>query len=96
MIDGTYNVIVRTPLGARKGVVDLSDKDGVLTATVTVKGRTQNATGTADSDAFAFSGKAKTPVGMLDYRINGHVDGDDITAVCLTAKGEFSISGKRA
>lgn len=96
VIDGTYNLIVRTPLGARKGVANLSDKDGVLTATVTVKGRSQHATGTADGDAFAFVGKAKSPVGMLDYRINGHVDGDDITAVCSTSKGEFPINGKRA
>ncbi|MCH9274866.1 hypothetical protein JS533_000990 [Bifidobacterium amazonense] len=95
MIDGTYNVTVRTPLGARKGVVELKDDGGTLVAKVNVKGRSQTAVGTVDGTMFAFSGTMKTPVGLLDYHIGGWVDGDDITAVCATSKGKFSVNGKR-
>lgn len=95
MIDGTYNVTVCTPLGARKGVVELTDDDGTLTAKVDVKGRSQTAVGTVDGAIFTFSGTMKTPVGLLDYRIGGQVNGDDITAVCATPKGRFSVNGKR-
>lgn len=96
MVDGTYAITIKTPMGLKKGELTLSGKDGVLTGKISALGKDNEITpGTYDNDQFAFSGELKTAVGKLAYELNGTVDGDTLSAVAKTKKGELILKGTR-
>ena len=58
MVDGSYQVKLRTPLGVKKGELFLQSQDGVLTGKMTVMGKENEINpGTADGESFHFEGK---------------------------------------
>lgn len=97
MVDGTYEVKVDTPLGAKTGMVTLVSRGTVLDGNVEARGLGKlSATGTVNGDAFEVEGSARVfPLGKVSYRINGRVEGDVLTATCSTNKGSLDIRGTR-
>lgn len=97
MVDGTYNVTLKIPFGALKGVVTLTTaEDGVCSASLTLQGQTQQAEGTASGDSFSFAGEADTPLGAMSYQITGTADGQTIDATAKTKVGNLKVTGSRA
>lgn len=96
MVEGLYDVVMRTPLGAKKAKVELSLDGATLKAHVMLKGKEETSIGSCEGNTFFFDGSAKTPVGLMPYEVQGSVDGEAITATCKTKKGSFEITGKRA
>lgn len=98
MIEGTYNIIVDTPLGTKNGTVVLQRADADLTAEVQVMGLgRQTGSGTAEGDRFTISGTMRAfLLGKIAYTIKGVVDGDILDATCFTDKGDLKIRGTRA
>lgn len=96
MVDGTYQVMLKTPMGVKKGELTLQDENGILTGFMTVMGKENPITpGTTDGIAFHFTGEMKTAVGKLAYDCSGSVNGEELTGTVKTKKGNLALSGKR-
>ncbi len=95
MVDGTYAVVVRTPLGACKAEVTLTSSGTACTAELAAKGKTGSAEGTLEGDAFRFEGEAVTTLGKISYVAEGTADGSALTGTVRTKKGTLHVTGKR-
>ena len=95
MVDGTYAVVVRTPLGARKAEVTFKGTGTTCTAELTAKGKTRNAEGTLEGDTFRFEGEAVTTLGKISYVAEGTADGSILTGTVRTKKDTLHVTGKR-
>lgn len=96
MIDGSYQVMLKTPMGVKKGELILQSAEGVLSGKMIVMGKENPiGPGTTDGSAFRFSGEIKTAVGKLAYECTGNVSGDALSGVAKTKKGDLALSGKR-
>ena len=96
MIEGKYDIIMKTPMGAKKGAVILHVNGDSLSGYLDVLGnRNKFENGTVNGDSCMFSGELKTAVGKVAYVVEGCVDGDTLTAVSKTKKGDMQITGTR-
>lgn len=96
MVGGTYSIMLKTPLGAKKGTLKLSEKDSALTGSMSVLGfKIRLKAGKCEGDRFKFSSRLKTPVRELSYDCEGEVNGDELTGMIMTGKGNMAISGTR-
>lgn len=96
MIDGNYSITLKTPMGLKKGELALIGKDGVLTGKMSALGKENEINpGTYDGDNFSFSGELKTAVGRLAYDLSGTADGNTISGVAKTKKGDLILKGTR-
>lgn len=97
MIDGRYSVVMKTPMGAKKGELNLQTAGEALSGSMVALGReTALQQGRTEGNAFCFEGTLKTAVGKLDYVCDGTVEGDNLTATVKTRKGNFTLTGTRA
>ncbi|AQP41316.1 Uncharacterised protein [Streptococcus gallolyticus] len=96
MIDGNYNVILKTPMGAKKGELHLEATNDVLTGNITVGGKgTALENGTVSGDNFSFSGSLKSALGNITYDCSGTVEENALVATVKTKKGNFQLKGNR-
>jgi hypothetical protein len=94
--DGTWKLVMKTPLGERQSTLTLST-DGGLTGKLS--NEEGNATdifdGKASSNAVSFKAAIKSPM-PLTLEFKGSVDGDRIAGtVSASGVGEFPFSGTR-
>ena len=96
MLDGTYSIQMRTPMGPKDGKLLLRTQGNLLSGVLEVLGNANPFTnGQADGNRCRFSSQFKTALGSVDYEAEGQVDGDTLTAVSRTAKGDLKITGTR-
>lgn len=96
MIDGTYQVMMKTPMGVKKGELTLKSENNALTGSIYVMDReTPLLSGTTDGANFSFSGDLETAAGKLAYNCAGRVDGDVLSGMAKTRKGDFPLTGTR-
>lgn len=96
MIDGIYNVMLKTPMGVKKGELIFQEDGSSLTGKLVVMGNDNHfETCSADGNNFTFTGEIKTAVGKVAYECTGKVEGDNIEGTAKTKKGNLSLSGKR-
>lgn len=98
MISGTYTAQVDTPIGTKKGTLQLSEgTDGALQGTLTVLGgTTEIEEGKLEGSKLSFSGTLSIPfIGALPYRFEGEYADPDITGVAHSKMGSIAISGSR-
>lgn len=96
MIGGTYSIILKTPLGAKKGTLKLNEKGGTLTGSMSILGfRIRLRAGRCEGNSFKFSSRLRTPVRELAYNCEGTVTGDELTGVMTTSRSSMAISGTR-
>lgn len=98
MIDGTYNVKLKTPLGAMKAVVELKNNgDNTCSGKIVcMKSVAPFETGEVDGDNFKFSAIMPTPLGKIGFDMAGHIDGDTFYAETDSKLGHIIVSGDRA
>lgn len=96
MINGRYSIILKTPMGAKKGRLLIEEAAGTVTGRMTLLGRETTLTrGRCEGDSFTFAGALETAIGRLEYVYSGYVDGDKLSGTVRTSKGDFSIKGER-
>lgn len=96
MVDGTYSVVLKTPMGAKKGDLVLKTEGNMLTGSMIVMGKENPiVAGTVNGDSFTFTGELKTAVGKVPFECSGSVTGDEITGTAKTKKGNLAMTGKR-
>ncbi|MGN1024520.1 MAG: hypothetical protein ACI4OJ_13525 [Lachnospiraceae bacterium] len=96
MVAGTYDVALKTPMGVKKGTLVLEEADGKLSGQIRVMNRENDiAEGSVKGDAFSFSGKLKTAVGVTAYTCTGTVQADTMQGNVNTARGVMQLTGTR-
>lgn len=98
MIDGTYNVAAKTPLGKKAGTLVLVTSGEACDADLTIAGKTKHLTGTLDGETVTFTGSVHLPfpIGNVNYTLSGTVTGDVLSGTCRTKKFSFDVEGTRA
>ncbi len=96
MIDGTYSISAKTPLGVISGNItyetngnELSGSANALDTTVTV----QN--GICEGDFFEHTLKINTDKGVINVKVKGKVDADNISGTFKMMFVTSRFSGKR-
>lgn len=96
-IDGTWNVVIDSPMGKQHGVLELSTEADKVTGTGQAMGTTMEvADGTANGDEVTFALDFTRPVPMrLDFRLA--VSGDSIAGEAKAGPmGRWKVAGERA
>ena len=95
-VDGKWEIVINSPLGAQKAALDITTNGGSLTGTQTAQqgsGPLEN--GKVDGNSLSWSAKITTPLPLtLDF--TGTVDGDKLSgSVKAGSFGSFPFSGNR-
>ena len=96
-VDGKWEIVINSPLGAQKAVLDFATNGNSLTGTQTAQqgsGPLEN--GKVDGNNLSWSAKITTPLPLtLDFA--GTVDGDKLSgSVKAGSFGSFPFSGNRS
>lgn len=95
-IDGTYAVVINSPMGEQDGTLTLKTDGGVLSGTAdTMLGKDNFNGGTVEGDNFQCNFSAKGPMGKMNLTLTGTVCGDAISGEVKTIIGKFAFQGNR-
>jgi len=95
--DGTWKLVMKTPLGERKATLALKDTGGALSGKMTSEegNSTDIFEGKASGNDFGFKAAIKSPM-PLTLEFSGSVDGDKISGtVGASGVGNWPFSGTR-
>jgi hypothetical protein len=95
-VDGKWEIVINSPLGAQKAALDITTNGGSLTGTQTAQqgsGPLEN--GKVDGNSVSWSAKITNPLPLtLDF--SGTVDGDKLSgSVKAGSFGSFPFTGSR-
>jgi hypothetical protein len=96
-VDGTWNVVVKSPMGDQPSTLTLKADGGTLTGTASAQGNTNPiAGGKVDGDTVSWSNSITTPFPMT-LEFSGKVEGDTLNgSVKAGSFGSFPFKGSRA
>ncbi len=96
-VDGTWNVVVKSPMGDQPSTLTLKADGGTLTGTASAQGNTNPiANGKVDGDTVSWSNSITTPFPMT-LEFTGKVEGDTLNGTVKAGSfGSFPFAGKRA
>ena len=95
-VDGTWEIVINSPLGAQKATLDLKTEGNSLTGNQSAaQGSGPLENGKVDGDALSWSAKISSPMPMtLDF--TGTVEGDKLSgSVKAGSFGSFPFTGNR-
>lgn len=93
---GTFDVILNTPAGPKKGVLTMAERDGTLSGSIRAMGAASFfSNGRAKGNSFEFSGILNAGFFRIRYTARGTVEGDTLKAAAATDLGTFGMSGTR-
>jgi hypothetical protein len=95
-VDGKWEIVINSPLGAQKAQIDLKAEGGSLTGSQqAAQGSGPLENGKIDGNNLSWSAKISSPMPMtLDF--TGTVDGDKLSgSVKAGSFGSFPFSGTR-
>ena len=96
-IDGKWDIVINSPMGAQKAMLEFASDGASLTGTQTAaQGSGPLENGKVDGDKVSWSAKITSPMPLtLDF--TGAVDGDKLAgSVKAGAFGSFPFTGSRA
>jgi hypothetical protein len=99
MIDGIYNVTVKTPIGVNRGSLKLestADGESVKASLSLIGMGNLYSNGKLNGDTFTMQGNMRMfTFGHFAYNVKGEVEGRKLRAIAETTRGTFSIQGTR-
>jgi len=97
-VDGTYNISLNTPMGARPATLSLATSGTALSGTFSSdRGEQQLQNGAVNGNEITFSMMFASPMGEMKLDFSGTVDGDAIGGgVQFGSFGSGSFEGTRA
>ena len=94
MIDGQYDIVMKTPVGPKNGVLSIATENGWASGTLNILGSINVFTqGKIKDNWCSFSGEIKTAMDKVAYEAEGVFENGQLTAVAKTNKGDLSIAG---
>lgn len=96
MVDGIYDLILKTPLGVKKGVLTFVTEGETLKGLIQVKEKSNTLqNGKIDGNHFYFESQLDTPVGKLDFVAEGEVENNTLKGKCVAKKGTLTMTGTK-
>lgn len=98
MKDGAYRfgLEMTTPLGLRRGSLELTVHDQAVDGELTMFTRTEPISrGRCEGNRISFAGEMKTLTERIPYRAEGTVIGSWIDILFTTGKGSYSTVGRQ-
>ncbi len=96
MIDGTYAISAKTPMGHIEAEVTYKTKGSVLTGNASAFDTTVDIeNGKCNGDAYEHTMRIKTESGAVNLKVKGKVTGDDISGTLKMSLVTARFSGKR-
>lgn len=97
MLDGTYEIATKTPLGTYNGTIVLVTEGQTCNADLSIAGKTAKLVGVLNGEEVTFEGTADLPfpLGKTDYTLVGTVVGDDLSGTFNSKRLKFDVTGKR-
>jgi hypothetical protein len=96
-IDGNWNLTMQSPMGAREVKADFASSGGAISGTFTGDQGAAPLTGTLDGNAVTFAATVSGPMGQLELKFGGTLDGDAIAGtVQFGAFGSGTFTGSKA
>ncbi len=96
-IDGNWNLTMQSPMGARQAKADFASTGGALSGTFTGDQGAAPLAGTLDGNAVAFAATIASPMGQLELKFEGALDGDSLAGtVQFGAFGSGTFTGTKA
>lgn len=90
----TYNIVMQTPLGEKKGILHLKINNEKVSGLLDILGKENLFTGEIDSDRRAIlNGSIETIVSTFKYTAKGYIHEDTINLTLYGRQGAFNISG---
>jgi hypothetical protein len=96
-VDGSWKIVVNSPMGKQESTLNLASSGGTLTGTASAQGNTTDVKdGKVDGDNVSWSSAITTPFPMT-LEFTGTVSGDTIKGkVKAGSFGSFDFDGARA
>jgi hypothetical protein len=95
-IDGTWNITMQSPMGAREVKAELTSNGGSIGGNFSGAQGAAPVSGTIDGNAAKFAATVTTPMGQMELKFDGTVDGDAISGnVAFGAFGSGTFTGAR-
>ncbi|MEH2959979.1 aminomethyl transferase family protein [Candidatus Merdisoma sp. JLR.KK006] len=95
-LDGKYDITVVVAGKENKGSFDYVTDGTVLKGTATAMGAIAEVVdGTVDGSHFYHSMRMKTPMGKMDIKVDGHLDGDTVSGTMKAMMITMHFTGKR-
>jgi hypothetical protein len=97
-IDGTWNISIQTPMGARDATLTLTSSGSAVSGTFTnQRGSSAVTDGTSDGSAFSFGAEFEGAMGKMQLTFKGTVSDDTMSGeVQFGPMGAGPFSGRRA
>lgn len=96
MVSGVYQVAMVTTMGKKRGILTLHADDGALGGTLFIMGvENRIETGQVLAEHCTFNGLMQTQMGEVRYTIDCDIDGDQLSGVAKTSKGDMRFTGLR-
>ncbi len=95
-IDGNWNLTMQSPMGPRPVTAEFTSSGGSIGGNFT-GAQGGPVTGTIDGNAVAFSATVAGPMGQMELKFAGTLDGDAMSGtVAFGAFGNGTFAGARA
>jgi len=95
-IDGNWNLTMQSPMGAREVKAELAASGGALSGSFIGEQGAAPVSGTVDGNAVAFAATVPSPMGQMELKFSGTVDGDSMTGtVQFGAFGSGAFTGAK-
>ncbi len=95
--EGTWNVVLDTPMGKRDGVLELRVRDGKLEGTWSTMMGEGDLSGTVEADRLEWTVTLEGPMGQMQLAFTAAVDGDALSGeVQFGMMGSGALTGTRA
>ena len=96
-IDGKWNVVMQSPMGARDATAEFTAASNVLSGTFGGAAGAVPLSGSVDGDKVNWSATVNGPMGEMELKFDGTVDGDALSGnVAFGAFGSGAFTGTRA
>ena len=96
-IEGVYNIKLQTPLGFMKAVVEMHEEGGTCSGQITcLDSKAPFENGEVNGSHFKFHAVMPTPIGKINFDMEGSVDGDSFQAITDSTLGHITVTGERA
>lgn len=96
-IDGAWDMVMQSPLGARNVKANFVSAAGALSGTFEAEQGSAPVSGTADGDSVSFGASIVGPMGPMELKFSGQVVGDGISgSVNFGGFASGTFTGTRA
>lgn len=96
MVDGSYAISAKSPMGTQNSTITLLADDGKLSGNVvTGIDSSELINGVVNGENFEFEVEMKTPMGKIKPKFTGNVSGDTISGKMKVVFGSFDFEGTR-